>query len=183
MKFLPVARSTDRTEALGVISRIGNTDRRKRTEVSVINFPEISPEDRAGAVIPLTYKQALAVPNRLDAWRRDNPNAFATWETKYGCVVVFWGWKIYYGRCVDCGGVVTTRRQADGRGQGSARWPKYCPECKERRCEEHNEQARYRMQRLRRERYKFRDAQFEENGLPPARQGVPTGKRAKRDQR
>lgn len=94
-----------------------------------------------------------------------------TWNTAYGCVVMFGGVRVYYGRCRDCDCVLHTRRRV-GEMPG-ARWPMLCQNCRERKSEEHADKARHRMARLRRERYQFRDGQRAKIGLPPVRQGVP----------
>lgn len=107
------------------------------------------------------------VPNRLDAWRRNNPNAMNTWTTKYGCVVAFGGMRIYYGRCKDCSGLVTLLR-----GDTKGRWPERCDDCRERKSEAHDNGARGRVARSRKAQYEHRAEQFAKAGLPPARQGV-----------
>lgn len=121
------------------------------------------------------------VPTRVDAWRRQNPDAFHTWKTKTGCVVQFWGMRVFYGRCRDCAGLVTKRRNIQGhrfrRGQTNiGRWPERCPECTARVTAKHDAGATERMRRLRAERKAFRDAAYEAAGLPPVRQGVKAGK-------
>lgn len=117
------------------------------------------------------------VPTRAEAWRRRNPNALRTWTTTHGCVVQFWGMRIYYGNCADCGVLVTARRNIShpryATGQTNiGRWPKYCDVCNQRRDEEHNDRARGRMQRLRAQRYAVRSEQYKKAGLPEPRQGI-----------
>lgn len=121
------------------------------------------------------------VPTRAEAWRRRNPNALRTWTTSNGgCVVQFWGMRVYYGNCADCRTLVTTRRKIShpqyATGQTNiGRWPKYCAGCNRRRGEEHNDRARGRMQRLRAQRYASRSDQFRKAGFPEARQGIKLG--------
>ena len=112
----------------------------------------------------------------VDKYREDNPDDFRTWETKYGCVVQFWGMRVYYGTCRDCPGLVHTRRNVSGYRAGPTqigRWPVLCEVCRERRTAEHAEAARKRMAELRRKRYAARDEQFRKVGIPVPRQGVP----------
>lgn len=123
--------------------------------------------------IAASKRSARGVPSRLDAWRRDNADALQTWETKYGCVVLFWGMKVYYGRCRACPEIVTSRRNANTRGGGAGRWPELCNECRARKSDQDANSARRRMARLRRERYTFRSEQYAKIGLPEPRQGVP----------
>ncbi len=119
---------------------------------------------------------AKGVPTKVDRWRRENPDALRSWTTKYGCVVQFWGMRVYYGRCRECAGLVTARRGIAHNKRGrtdTGRYPELCAECKAAKEAEHSERARYRMAALRRERYGFRDEQYRKVGLPPVRQGVP----------
>lgn len=121
----------------------------------------------------------------VDKYRKENPDDFRTWETEYGCVVQFWGMRVYYGSCRDCPGLVTTKRNVSGYRAGPTqigRWPLLCETCRERRKAEHAEAARKRMARLRKERYIARDEQIrrvnatrnpEVRPLPIPRQGVP----------
>lgn len=92
----------------------------------------------------------------LDAWRHEHPDAMASWEAGNGCVVAFGGMKVYYGRCVGCNAVVTTRRadppRAAVRGRGKGRWPLRCAMCQEQKRQEHDDKARHRMARVRAER-------------------------------
>jgi hypothetical protein len=143
-----------------------------------MDYPRITDEDRRAAVVPMRYD--ASVPTKVDKYRRENPNAFYTYEVEKtgGCVVQFWGFRIYYGRCANCSELVTTRRNISQRKRGetrTGRWPSYCAECIRQRAEDHNDKARVRMQRLRAERKVFRDAQFSAAGLPPVRQGVQAG--------
>jgi hypothetical protein len=84
----------------------------------------------------------------VDRWREANPDALRTWATEYGCVVAFWGMRVYYGTCQSCGGLVTARRPMAYHGK-TGRWPKNCRDCQKRKHEEHANQARYRMRRRR----------------------------------
>lgn len=92
----------------------------------------------------------------LEAWRDEHPDAMASWEAGNGCVVAFGGMKVYYGRCVDCNAVVTTRRADPARvavrGRGKGRWPLRCATCREQKRQEHDDKARVRMARVRAER-------------------------------
>ncbi|WP_104182591.1 hypothetical protein [Mycobacterium avium] len=135
---------------------------------------------RAYGIANMRGRQPAAVATKVDRWRRENPNAFHTWTTKRGCVVQFWGMRVYYGKCRDCSRLVTTRRNIMGRKHREGetklgRWPELCSVCRKDKYESHAASARYRMARLRRERYKFRDEQFAKAGLPPVRQGVSSG--------
>lgn len=120
---------------------------------------------------------------RANQERRENPNRLRTWRTASGGVVTqFWGMRIYCGRCRDCSGPVTCRRNVSARNWGSTnvgRWPLLCDSCRNRnttqRSERHSDAARVRMARLRAERRAFRDEQFAKAGLPPVRQGVSQG--------
>jgi hypothetical protein len=119
-----------------------------------MDYPRITTDDRADAVIPLSHRDAKQVDSKVDRWRRENPDAFYTYDVEKtgGCVVQFWGYRIYYGRCVDCTGLVTTRRKISHKKEGptwTGRWPKYCTECNTRKREAHSDAARARMRRLR----------------------------------
>ena len=123
-------------------------------------------------------RDAEAVPTKVDRWRRDNPDALRTWETKRGCVVQFWGMRIYYGTCKECGGLVHTRRDVSRYRRGMTqrgRWPEHCDECARAKGRKHDDQARSRMARLREDRYKFREEQYRRVGLPAVQQGVSSG--------
>lgn len=115
---------------------------------------------------------------KCDQERRQNPNRVNRWNTKYGCVVQFWGMRVYCGRCRDCAAPVTTLRDVSRHNWGLTtvgRWPELCENCRSKKREAHAEGARHRMAALRRERKQFRDAQFARAGLPPVRQGVRMG--------
>jgi hypothetical protein len=148
----------------------------KRYRDLALPFPGISQEDRERAAAP-----APDVPTRVDRWRRENPDAFRTWTTKHGCVVQFWGMRVYYGICRDCPGLVTDRRSISGADANRfktgptqlGRWPMLCDDCRERRYEDHAAAARYRMARLRRDRYAFRDEQYARFNTARAERGQP----------
>ncbi|AKC40101.1 Uncharacterised protein [Mycolicibacterium phlei] len=95
----------------------------------------------------------------------DLTNKVSAWTTKHGCVVQFWGMRIYYGKCTRCGHLVTGRKPDVGGGS----YPKLCPPCRQAG----GDRARHSMARLRRERNARRDAQFIQIGITPPRQGVP----------
>ena len=61
---------------------------------------------------------AAGVKLKVDRFREENPDFFDTWPTKYGHVVQFWGMRVYYGACQECGGLVTTRRKITGYKEG-----------------------------------------------------------------
>lgn len=119
---------------------------------------------------------------KCDQWRRENPEDVKRWDTAHGHVIQFGGFRVYCGRCRDCGTPVTTRRNIQAYNWGMTqlgRWPALCEGCRNRnqceRMERHNEGARYRMAELRRTRRQFRDEQFKRLGLPPVRQGIRLG--------
>ncbi|WP_342338662.1 MULTISPECIES: hypothetical protein [unclassified Rhodococcus (in: high G+C Gram-positive bacteria)] len=118
-----------------------------------MDYPRITTEDRSHAVNPLSHKKAKTVDSKVDAYRRENPDAFHTWTTKSGgCVIQFWGMRVYYGRCEECSTLVTRRRNISHKKEGPTnigRWPKYCAGCNTRKHEAHNDAARARMRRLR----------------------------------
>ncbi|MCA1007019.1 hypothetical protein LCL87_14940 [Rhodococcus hoagii] len=143
----------------------------------------LSPAERLERALfgdPTRPERPKATPTKVDKWRRENPNAFYTYtvDATGGCVVQFWGYRIYYGRCADCTGLVTTRRNIERHKRGSTqtgRWPSFCIECSRKRADKHDDGAAGRMRRLRAQRKEFRDAQFAAAGLPPVRQGVKAG--------
>lgn len=106
------------------------------------------------------------VPTKVDRWRRENPDHWSHWTTAHGGYVLqLWGWRVFYGRCRDCGELVTTRRCIIGRGRRGGptrigRWPVYCTECREARYAAHDAGATERMRRLRAARKAFREDQF-----------------------
>ncbi len=115
---------------------------------------------------------------RANQWRRENPNDLKQWPTKYGHVSQFWGFRVYCGRCKDCEAPVTTRRDVSAYNWGETRigrWPALCAECQSAKTEKHSEEARYRMQRLRRERAALQAAQFKAHGLPAPKPGILLG--------
>lgn len=140
-----------------------------------VQFPTAD-DDVAGAADFV----ATDVPTRIDRWRSDNPDFFDHWTTKYGCVIQFWGMRVYYGRCRDCSELVTKRRDISRPHQNKyksgptqlGRWPILCDRCRSAKEEAKADNARRRMARLRRQRYAFRDEQYARRGLMPVRQGV-----------
>jgi hypothetical protein len=144
-------------------------------DYGAVPFPRISPEDRDAALKPLDNRQAQEVESHLDKWRKDNPNAFRTWTTKLGCVIQFWGMRVYYGRCKDCGGLVTDRRSVARYRKGITnigRWRERCGGCAEVNRQAHEDGARFRMARLRQKRRESRDTQMLAAGMTPPRQGM-----------
>lgn len=119
----------------------------------------------------------MTVPTRLDQWRRENPDALRTWTTKHGCVVLFWGVKVYYGTCVGCGGLVHTRRYVStDQGKqplGGGAWPSLCERCRERRQSERRDKSRKLMAKRRKREYADRAVEYDRMGWTPPRQGVP----------
>lgn len=108
-------------------------------------------------VRPLDHRQVKQVPTKVDRWRAENPNHVYRQEVKTtgGAWVQFWGFRVYYGPCADCGGLVTTRRKIAHNRRGSTdtgRWPKYCGECNRKRAQEHDAGAATRMAAVRRRR-------------------------------
>lgn len=131
-------------------------------------------------VRPLSHEAAKAVPNHVDRWRRENPDHVVRQEVKStgGAWVQFWGFRVYYGPCADCGGLVHTRRyiadKKDGRTD-TGRWPKYCTECSEKRHAAHNAGAKERMVALRQRRKEVQLEQFQARGMEPPQPGRPKG--------
>jgi hypothetical protein len=147
-------------------------------ETQPVDYPRISADDLAAAVKPLNDKQAKAVATHLDRWRAENPDALRVWTTKLGCVVQFWGMRLYYGLCKDCGGLVTDRRGISHSRDvvtNIGRWRERCPECADKAEQVHADSARSRMARLRRSRRESRDTQMVAAGMVPPRQGVAAG--------
>lgn len=131
-------------------------------------------------VRPLSHEAAKAVPNHVDRWRRENPDHVVRQEVKStgGAWVQFWGFRVYYGPCADCGRLVHTRRyiadKKDGRTD-TGRWPKYCTECSEKRHTAHNAGAKRRMVALRQRRKEVQLEQFQARGMEPPQPGRPKG--------
>lgn len=140
------------------------------------------------------YPERLNFKTKVDRWRQDNPDAFRSWTTAHGCVVQFWGMRIYYGGCqfvvehdvncltvsgsklwkcrdcTRCGRLVHTRRSIQGKRhrEGSTqlgRWPVYCPDCRERASQRN-------AARGRKYAANYRRGMYERRGFGP-RQGVP----------
>lgn len=108
-------------------------------------------------VRPLDNASAKHVPNKVDRWRAENPNHVHRQEVKTtgGAWVQFWGFRVYYGPCADCGGLVTTRRKVAHKRSGivnTGRWPKYCRECNRKRAHNHDAGAAVRMATMRKRR-------------------------------
>ncbi|WP_167097121.1 hypothetical protein [Mycobacterium sp. DL592] len=106
----------------------------------------------------------VAVPNRVDRWRMENPGVVSWWPSAatHGWVTQMWNARIYRGECVDCGDLVTACRFIGGiyhrSGQTRVgRWPKYCDGCRGIRNEKHNDGARKRMAEMRRHKREARD--------------------------
>jgi hypothetical protein len=131
-------------------------------------------------VRPLGNAAAKAVPNYVDKWRRENSDHVVRQEVEStgGAWVQFWGFRVYYGPCADCGGLVHTRRQISHKKDGrtnTGRWPKYCPECNRNRYEAHDAGASARMAALRKRRREAQLEQFRTRGMEPPQPGRPTG--------
>lgn len=107
---------------------------------------------RGEAIATPPYRKPRGTTDRsianIKRYRKENPDAIRRWDTTYGCVVAFWGMRVYYGTCQSCGGLVTSRRPMAYHGT-TGRWPKNCPECSRRKAEDHDDRARYRMRKLR----------------------------------
>ncbi|UZG58238.1 hypothetical protein [Rhodococcus opacus] len=141
------------------------------------DYPRIATEDRADAVVPLSHKEAKTVDSKVDRWRRENVNDVKSWDTKRGHVVQWGGFRVYYGKCRDCSGLVTTRRDIRRYKEGETnigRWPLLCGPCRTQKAAANADAPRERMRRLRAKRYAERDAQLEKLGLPPIKQGSRT---------
>jgi hypothetical protein len=137
--------------------------------------PKGSAVDRAAAVAMREARREGSAA-KIEKWRQENPDHFTWWTTKYGCVVQFWGMRVYYGTCQVCQGLVTKRRDVTGYTEGQTqigRWPKYCDDCRKRKDDEHNGNARKRMRKRRgRTRYPFDDVEdrYAKSGRPPTPQ-------------
>jgi hypothetical protein len=107
---------------------------------------------RADALATPRYRKPRGTTDRsianIDKWRAENPDELRTWTTTYGCVVAFWGMRVYYGTCQSCARLVTARRPMAYHST-TGRWPKNCRDCQGRKAEEHADQARHRMRRAR----------------------------------
>ena len=131
-------------------------------------------------VRPLSTSDAKLVPNKVDKWRSENPNAVYRYKVEKtgGQVVQFWGFRVYYGPCANCGGLVHTRRKISHKRDGrtnTGRWPKYCNECSRKRCEAHDAGAAERMRNLRKSRKGNLHAQCQALGINPPQPGRPVG--------
>jgi hypothetical protein len=173
-----------------------------KTEGSVPVYENYGPVDydKVGDDVDGVRADAVVTPHHLsfktkvDRWRRQNPDFFDWWETKYGCVVQFWGVRLYYGhcqfvvehhancltvagskkwKCRDCNrchSLVHTRRSIQGKRHRDGptqlgRWPMYCPDCRER-------SSQRRASRNRKYSANYRRGMYERRGFGP-RQGVP----------
>lgn len=114
---------------------------------------------------------------RVREWQAENPNYFYTWETEYGCVVCFGGFKVFYGRCKYCGAVLHTRRRLPliTHPFGSGKWPSLCDPC---RAEQAAIASRRSMRKLRAhkklERKQFRLASIQRYRLELESKGYST---------
>lgn len=122
------------------------------------------------------------VPTKMDAWRRNNPDHIAWWMTANGGVVIQQkGTRTFYGVCKACGTSVQISRDVSHRGRkggptNTGRWPDYCAACRRHRDDENaGTKARGYKRRQRAKEKAVRDARRAAQGLPPIRQGVPTG--------
>jgi hypothetical protein len=125
------------------------------------NYSSLRSNAAASAAIQRGQERIAVSEDKLANWRYENPDAMGTWTTKYGCVVAFGGMKVYYGRCRDCGGLVTTRRPDPPRqvvrsAFGRGRWPERCPDCRRAVEEAHDDRARARMAKIRAERRRIK---------------------------
>jgi len=109
--------------------------------------------------------------DKLRRYRKGQPFGwdFRTWETKRGSVLQLGQQRVYYGRCADCGTLVTARRSIEGSNKAGVMsghmWPERCTDCRTVREKAHDAGATERMRKLRAERKKFRDEQFRKAGL------------------
>jgi hypothetical protein len=140
---------------------------------------------RAGAAA-LGQTRIAGSAARIDKWRADNPDAFRWWETKHGCVIQFWGMRVYYGTCRDCPALVTARRCISKNGPRFksgptqlGRWPMLCGNCRCRVEDVRRDRKRKYMANTRRRQYAIRDEQYRAGGGTPPRQGVPASGRPK----
>lgn len=122
------------------------------------------------------------VPTKMDTWRADNPHDIKWWPTANGGVVIQQrSVRTFYGTCKRCGASVQRSRDVSRRGRKggpvlTGRWPDYCAACERLRDEENaGVKARRYKRQWRANEKALRDAQREAQGLPPIRQGVPTG--------
>lgn len=134
------------------------------------------------AQAPLDSRTAAGVPTNMDRWRAENPDDIKWWPTaNAGIVIQQRGTRTFFGVCKGCGASVQTVRDVSQRGRkgGSTytgRWPDYCSACNQRLNDERNGvKARGYKRRSRAKDKELRDAQRAAQGLPPIRQGVPTG--------
>ncbi|UEA48858.1 hypothetical protein LK468_11460 [Mycobacteroides abscessus] len=93
------------------------------------------------------------IRDRAQTWLDFNPDSIERWDTKYGTVAAWGGFRMYYGTCQTCRGLVTSRKEGVSlQVTGDGRWPKNCERCREALREADNDNARRRMRRLRAQR-------------------------------
>lgn len=118
-----------------------------------VESPGVLSRSRQAATKVVQERKKVVERERQQLWLEMNPDFVKRWETKFGTVAAWGGFRVYYGTCQDCEGLVTTRRAGIAGCMQGGRWPKYCPRCSEDRCAAHNGiNARRRMRRLRAER-------------------------------
>ncbi|GAB5018445.1 hypothetical protein JHV675_50260 [Mycobacterium avium subsp. hominissuis] len=136
--------------------------------------PRLAPRDQALSYPRVTQdqktrragKDAPRAKLKVERWREENPDHFCTWETKYGCVIQFWGMRVYYGRCKEegCNGLVTTRRSIQGEHEYKFKtgrtmlgaYPSLCDNCRKRKQEESYTKNRKYAANYRRKLYERR---------------------------
>ena len=125
------------------------------------------------AATVLHERKKVVERERQQLWLEMNPDFVKRWSAKFGVVAAWGGFRIYYGTCQDCKGLVTARRAGIAGHMQGGRWPKYCPRCRENRCAAHNGvNARRRMRELRARqgsssRYYRERRKAREQGLDP----------------
>lgn len=109
----------------------------------------------------------------ITRWREQNPDAFHTWTTKYGCVIQFWGFRVYYGKCDMCGVLITDRRDISGhisRGPTyTGTWRKYCNPCRDAKAATRARGGMRRSRASRRNRRASDDARLAANAVEDAK--------------
>ncbi|MGY3553388.1 hypothetical protein ACVWY6_001581 [Williamsia sp. R60] len=149
-----------------------------------MSAPEIGEVETTASGIrfvrPLSDASAKNVPGKVDRWRAENPNHVHRQEVKTtgGAWVQFWGFRVYYGPCADCGGLVHTRRKIADKKDGrtnTGRWPRYCTECRRRRDEAHDADAPRRMAEKRKRQKADLLKQCQALGINPPQPGRPRG--------
>ncbi|MEU9807025.1 hypothetical protein [Mycobacterium sp. NPDC050853] len=108
---------------------------------------------RHAAVEVFQERRTALAREKTQAWLDYNPDSIERWPTKFGTVAAWGGFRVYYGTCPDCGGLVTSRKKGICRSlRGDGRWPKYCLRCREARRQAHDDGARRRVRTLRAKR-------------------------------